>query len=515
MADSMSGREAHAGGPQPRALRVAGVEPADPRQQVATVVERPEARSRAEVDPMFSVALRAFLLDLGILGTSISLYIAVMINSGYLFDRVETPLTGAVMVGSWLFLILLRGGYEARYLGVGNEEFKRVVTAGVTMLSAIAIASYVAKSAPPLRLVLPSLLIGTMLVLLGRWLLRVWLGRQRLQGRFQQSTLIVGDRLRSAALSESFATDAVAGFKVVGTVQPPRVSGIHPRPDARDHVVDAWLDDVMDWIDAHNVHAVAVAESTAVDPALLRRLAWRLEGPRIDLLVSPVLSDVAGPRMSVRPAAGLPLIHLDEPSLTGPKRTLKRIVDLLVAVPLVVLLAPVYVLIGIAIKFDSLGRALYVSDRIGRSGEVFRCIKFRTMHVGADSIREDVIGDLDDEVADRYREDPRVTRAGRVLRRWSMDELPQLFNVISGSMSLVGPRPMLPNELALLGDAEHRRHLTKPGMTGLWQISGRKEVSWDDRMRMDLHYIETWSIALDVVILAKTAKAVITGHGAY
>jgi exopolysaccharide biosynthesis polyprenyl glycosylphosphotransferase len=515
MAGSMSGREARAGDSRHSILRIAGGEAAESRAPVATVAERPEARSRSEVDPMFSVALRAFLLDLGILGTSISLYIAVMINANYLIDSVATPLTGAGMVVSWLFLILLRGGYEARYLGAGNEEFKRVVNAGATMLSVIAIGSYVAKSAPPLRLVLPSLLIGTMLVLLGRWLLRIWLGRQRLEGRFQQSTLIVGDRLRSAALSESFATDAVAGFKVIGTVQPPRVAASDARLDARDHVVDAWLDDVMDWIDAHNVHAVAVAESTAVDPALLRRLAWRLEGPRIDLLVSPVLSDVAGPRMSVRPAAGLPLIHLDEPNLTGPKRALKRIVDLLVAVPLVIIVFPVYLLTAAAIKFDSLGKALYISDRIGRSGEVFRCIKFRTMHIGADSIRADVIGDLDDEVADRYREDPRVTRVGRVLRRWSMDELPQLFNVISGSMSLVGPRPMLPGELELLGDAEHRRHLTKPGMTGLWQISGRKEVSWDDRMRMDLHYIETWSIALDIVILAKTGKAVITGHGAY
>ena len=285
--------------------------------------------------------------------------------------------------------------------------------------------------------------------------------------------------------------------------------------EARDELVDAWLDDVMDWIDSHNVHAVAVAESTAVDPSLVKRLAWRLEGPRIDLLVSPALSDIAGPRMSVRPAAGLPLLHLDEPSLTGPKRALKRTGDLFVAIPLVILLFPVYLLIAVAIKFDSLGRALYVSDRVGRSGETFRCVKFRSMHVGADRLRSDVIGDLDDDVADRYRDDPRVTRVGRVLRRWSLDELPQLFNVISGSMSLVGPRPMLPDELELLGDAEHRRHLTKPGMTGLWQISGRKQVSWEDRMRLDLHYIETWSIALDIVILAKTAKAVISGQGAY
>jgi lipopolysaccharide/colanic/teichoic acid biosynthesis glycosyltransferase len=219
--------------------------------------------------------------------------------------------------------------------------------------------------------------------------------------------------------------------------------------------------------------------------------------------------------MSVRPASGLPLIHLDEPSLTGPKRALKRSLDLMVAIPLVILLIPVYLLIAIAIKFDSLGRVLYVSDRIGRSGETFRCIKFRSMHTGADRLREVVIGEPDDDVVDRYREDPRVTRVGRVLRRWSLDELPQLLNVISGSMSLVGPRPMLPDELALLGDAENRRHLTKPGMTGLWQISGRKQVSWDDRMRLDLHYIETWSIALDLVILGKTAKAVISGRGAY
>jgi exopolysaccharide biosynthesis polyprenyl glycosylphosphotransferase len=511
----MSSRQARSSEPHRPALRIAGDDPASTRAPAATIVERPEARGRAETDPMFSVALRAFLLDLGILGTFISVFIAVMINAGLLIDSVMTPLTGLAMIVAWLLLILLRGGYESRYLGVGNDEFKRVVGAGATMLAAIAIASYVAKSAPPLRLVLPSLLIGTMLVLLGRWLLRVWLGRQRVAGRFQQSTLIVGDRLRTAGLTESFTTDAVAGFKVVGTVQPPRARNADSRTGGSEDVLDAWLDDVMEWIDSHNVHAVAVAESTAVDPALLRRLAWRLEGPRIDLLVSPVLSDIAGPRMSVRPAAGLPLIHLDEPSLTGPKRALKRMVDLFVAIPLVVILAPVYLLIGIAIKFDSLGRALYVSDRIGRSGETFRCIKFRTMHVGADAIRASVIGDLDDDVADRYREDPRVTRVGRVLRRWSLDELPQLFNVISGSMSLVGPRPMLPDELELLGDAENRRHLTKPGMTGLWQISGRKEVSWDDRMRLDLHYIETWSIALDIVILAKTFKAVITGHGAY
>jgi lipopolysaccharide/colanic/teichoic acid biosynthesis glycosyltransferase len=172
-------------------------------------------------------------------------------------------------------------------------------------------------------------------------------------------------------------------------------------------------------------------------------------------------------------------------------------------------------LISLAIKLDTLGRVFYVSDRVGRSGEVFRCVKFRSMIRGADQQRLEVIGDPDEEIAERYREDPRVTRVGGVLRRWSLDELPQLLNVVTGSMSIVGPRPMLPAELELLGDEDHRRHLTKPGLTGLWQISGRKEVSWEDRMRMDLHYIENWSIALDLVIIVKTTKAVLTGHGAY
>ena len=486
------------------ALRIAGSRAAP----AARIVAKPEARVRADPDPLFSVAIRAFLLDAGILGTSIGVYVWAMVNTGWLYDRLETPLIAASLVVWWLVLILMRGGYEVRYLGVGSEEFKRVVIATVTLLAAISIAAYVLPVAPPLRLVLPCLVMGLMLVLIGRWLLRVWLGKQRFLGRFQQSTLIVGDRLRAAGLAEAFAADPVAGFHVVGSVQPPRAAG-------QAALVDDWLDDVLAWVRAHNVHAVAVAESTAVDPDFLRRLAWRLEGPRVDLLVSPVLSDVAGPRVSVRPAAGLPLLHLDEPSLTGPKRALKRIVDLTVAIPGVILLSPLFVLIGIAIKLDSLGRIFYVSDRIGRSGETFRCIKFRSMIVGADALRDDIIGEPDDEIVARYREDPRVTRVGGFLRRWSLDELPQLLNVISGSMSLVGPRPMVPEELALLGDAENRRHLTKPGLTGLWQISGRKEVCWDDRMRMDLHYIESWSIALDLVILVKTAKAVITGHGAY
>ncbi|HEX6888352.1 MAG TPA: sugar transferase [Candidatus Nanopelagicales bacterium] len=454
------------------------------------------------------MVLRAFVLDASILTVAISSYVWIMVQQNLLYDRLETVLYGVALGAGWLVLILLRRGYDERFLGVGWQEFKCIITASATLLAMISVASYVAKRQPPLRLVLPSLLTGMVLLLLGRWLLRTWLGHQRVRGRFQQGTLVIGDGQRAAALVDAFAADPVAGFQVIGTVAPPA------DPDSSG-LLDRWLDEVTEWIHLHRVQAVAVAESSAVEPELLRRLAWRLEGPGIDLLVSPVLSDVAGPRVSARPAAGLPLLHLDEPTLTGPARALKRAVDLAITIPAVIVALPLFALIAIAVKLDSPGHVFYFSERIGRSGEAFRCMKFRTMISGADQLRADVIGDPDDEIAERYRQDPRITRVGVVLRRWSLDELPQLFNVLAGSMSLVGPRPLLPDEMPLLGEADHRRHLTKPGLTGLWQISGRKEVCWDDRMRMDLHYIESWSIALDLVVIVKTAKAVVTGRGAY
>jgi len=278
---------------------------------------------------------------------------------------------------------------------------------------------------------------------------------------------------------------------------------------------DEWLDDVLSWVRSNQVGAVAIADSGSIEPALLRQLAWRLEAPRVELLVSPLLYDVAGPRVSVRPASGLPLLHLDEPVLTGPKRFFKRAMDLVLGTMGLFILAPVLVAIAVVIKVGSRGPAIYVSQRVGQAGKEFGCMKFRTMSAGADSQRGDVIGSPDESIIERYRADPRITPVGRFLRRWSLDELPQLFNVVGGSMSLVGPRPVLPEEMELLADADRRRHITKPGLTGLWQISGRKEVAWEDRMLMDLYYVEHWSIALDVVILAKTAKAVVTGHGAY
>ena len=459
--------------------------------------------------PRIPIPTRAFLIDVSILVVGMSVYVMAMVDAGKLYRTWETPLEAAGLAVGWLLLILAYGGYDRRYVGVGADEFKRVITASVTLLALISTAAYIfLPQSPPLRLVIPSLAMGLLALLFGRWQLRIWLGRRRLAGKYQTTTLVVGDQQRSALLVSALNDDPPAGFSAVGHVEPPALgsSGVE---------FDAWLEEVLAWVGSNQVGAVAIADSGSIEPTLLRQLAWRLENPRVELLVSPLLYDVAGPRVSVRPASGLPLLHLDEPVLTGPKRFFKRAMDLVLGILGLIILAPLLVVIAVIIKLDSRGPALYVSQRIGQSGAEFGCLKFRTMTNGADTQRWRVIGHPDESIAERYRADPRITRAGRFLRRWSLDELPQLLNVVGGSMSLVGPRPVLPEEMELLADADRRRHITKPGLTGLWQISGRKEVAWDDRMLMDLYYVEHWSIALDVVILAKTAKAVLTGNGAY
>jgi lipopolysaccharide/colanic/teichoic acid biosynthesis glycosyltransferase len=217
----------------------------------------------------------------------------------------------------------------------------------------------------------------------------------------------------------------------------------------------------------------------------------------------------------MRMAADLPLLHLDEPHLTGPKRAIKRSLDIVAGSLLLLLFTPFLIVAAIGTKLSSRGPVFYFQERVGRGGQIIKVAKIRTMHVGSDQNRDAVIGAPDEAILDRYRKDPRITAFGRFLRRWSIDEMPQVVAVIAGSMSLVGPRPVLIDEMPLLGDADHRRHLTKPGLTGLWQVSGRKTVDWDERMRLDLDYVENWSPALDLVIVAKTIKAVLVGDGAY
>ncbi len=255
--------------------------------------------------------------------------------------------------------------------------------------------------------------------------------------------------------------------------------------------------------------------------ARLRKLAWDLEKTGTDLCVAPALLDVAGPRTTIRPTAGLPLLHMDHPEFSGARLVVKGIFDRAFALLALVLLAPVFALLALAIKLDDGGPALFRQTRVGRDGRRFSVVKFRTMVPDAEALKATLAlqiqptGIQQDGVLFKIKDDPRLTRVGRRLRRWSLDELPQLLNVLAGDMSLVGPRPALPEEVARYGDLVRRRLVVKPGMTGLWQVNGRSDLSWDESVRLDLRYVENWSLVLDLQILWKTCAAVARGSGAY
>jgi len=280
--------------------------------------------------------------------------------------------------------------------------------------------------------------------------------------------------------------------------------------------VDADLESILAVIDGSDVDAVAVSAGVNLHPQDLRRLGWELAARDISMILAPALTDVAGPRIHTQPVAGLPLIHVSTPRLTGGKKVAKRIFDVAIAGLIVVCLAPLFLVLACLVRFTSPGPIFYHQERIGLRGTTFKMLKFRSMRVNADDELQALLHAQGSAGTPLFKveNDPRITTVGRVLRKYSLDELPQLLNVLGGSMSLVGPRPQREGEVALYDDSAHRRLYVSPGMSGLWQVSGRSNLTWDESIRLDLYYVENWSLMGDVVILFRTFKAVFASTGA-
>lgn len=473
---------------------------------------RPSHRDRppARRDPLRVYATRAVIWDTVAVTAAAAIGFVLRWTIPYNLDISDLTYVffALVVVGSWMLALTIRGAYDTRVLGVGSEEFKRVITASAGLFGAVAIVAFALKLDLSRGFVLITFVAGVLLLLLDRWVLRAWLRHERRFGHFLHRTIVIGRGDRMEGIVDLLDRDPVAGFTVVDVID-------EPSSEVDDAALDVWLDEVMARISLEDADTVAVAGSPNLSQRVIKKLSWRLEGPRVDLLVAPTLGDFAGPRVTMRMQADLPLIHLDEPHLTGPKSLVKRGLDIVFGVLFFLVFLPFMIVAAIGTFLTSRGPVFYKQQRVGRGGRIITVIKFRSMYVGADRKRDEIIGAPDDRIYERYRNDPRITPFGRILRRWSIDEMPQIVNVIGGSMSLVGPRPVLVEEIPLFDDDDHRRHLTKPGLTGLWQVSGRKAVDWDERMRLDLDYVEHWSPALDLVIVAKTVKVVLTGKGAY
>jgi exopolysaccharide biosynthesis polyprenyl glycosylphosphotransferase len=318
------------------------------------------------------------------------------------------------------------------------------------------------------------------------------------------------------APSSSWSTGSDAPSTRAWTSSPPASRWPTGHASERVGLPVGGLDDVLTMADRFQADTIAVTSASETADEYLRRLSWQLEGSGIELLVAPGLIEVAGPRLHIRPFEGLPLLSVEQPSFEGWSRIAKGALDRGLALAAVVLLSPLLMMIAVAVRLSGPGPVLYRQERVGINGRTFTMLKFRSMVIGAERMLEEIRAEnISDGLLFKMRDDPRVTRVGRWLRRLSLDELPQLFNVLGGAMSLVGPRPPLPDEVALYESHVHRRLLVKPGLTGLWQISGRSDLPWEEAVRLDLRYVENWSLTLDLLILWKTCRAVLTHSGAY
>ncbi|MEU8057512.1 sugar transferase [Microbispora bryophytorum] len=461
--------------------------------------------------PEWAVRYRLTAAVCDIVGALLAGVTAVVIRFGEVTPYVMPyVMASAALPAVWAVILVLSRAYEPRLIGVGAEEFRRVARGGFTLIAGVTIAAYASKTGIARGYVLIALPLATVLTLAARYGLRQRLHRRRARGGgCMRRVVVVGHRTAVAELVATFRRERYHGMEVVAACVPTGAAGWIADVPVLGDFTDVPL--VVEQVRADTVAVLACPE---LDGTALRRLAWRLERTRTDLVVAPALMEVAGPRIAIRPVAGLPLLHVEHPELTGGRRLVKGVFDRLVAAVALVVLAPLLAAVAVAVRASGPGPVLFRQRRVGRDGVEFTILKFRTMRRDAEARKVELVSDADG-VLFKVRRDPRVTPLGAALRRYSLDELPQLFNVLRGDMSLVGPRPPLPEEVARYGDDVRRRLVVRPGMTGLWQVNGRSDLSWEESVRLDLRYVENWSLMLDLQILWKTWSAVAGGAGAY
>lgn len=418
------------------------------------------------------------------------------------------PYWVVLLVGGLLWLVAL-SAFDTRdrhVVGHGPQEYRRVTNATIGLFAVCITIAFFLRMDISRAFFLVALPVGLVLLLASRWLWRQWLRRRQRRGAYVYRALVLGEPVKVRHVITSIRREPGSGMVIVGAV-----TDTADRDQINKVPVVGAYGDIVRVMDDSDADTVVVAGADELEPETMRRLGWAVADRDGNLVVAPALTDVAGPRIHTRPVAGLPLVHVEFPRLEGAKRFGKRAFDVVVSGLLLVLLSPFMLATAIAIKADSPGPVIYRQSRVGRGGREFGMLKFRSMVEEADDQLASLL-DLQgksDRPLFKVVDDPRITKVGRFLRKHSIDELPQLWNVFIGDMSLVGPRPQRPAEVALYDEAARRRMLVKPGMSGLWQVSGRSQLEWEDALRLDLYYVENWSFMQDVIILFRTVRAVV------
>lgn len=435
--------------------------------------------------------------------------------------RATSPEVGVVMrvaaitLAAWVLLLWMFQTRSPKVLGTGATEYKRVAHATAAAFGVLAMLFVVFQWSGIRMILLVALPVGLLSLITARWGWRRWLARQREFGHYASRVIVAGTEHDVEYVIRNLAANRGLGFHVVGTTT--------PEADRDTIVVDGRAYPVLGRMGLVSMHARAVEADTIIvastppdDPDFIKRLSWDLEGTAAELILSGRLADVAGPRISLKPIDGLPLIHVEIPRFEGGAHSMKRAMDIVLSVIAMIPITLIGLFVALAIKMDDGGPVFFRQTRIGRDGREFGILKFRTMRTSAES--ELIALKAANEGSGplfKMKNDPRITRVGAILRKYSLDELPQFWNVLIGDMSIVGPRPPLPSEVVGYDGRVYRRLYIKPGITGLWQVSGRSDLSWDESVRLDLRYVENWSVTNDLMIMVRTARVMIHPKGAY
>ena len=441
-------------------------------------------------------------------------------------DALPIPywLVGILLALVWWLWLELRGTRGVRLIGNGAEEAKQLVTASLSLFAAIAIASY-AFDVPTARgYILIALPLGTVILLAGRMWARHQLMRRRARGLNMSRTMVVGRFPGAVELLGELQERRDAGFDPVVMYMPAShhrlpvsLESVPLPPNALAPGQRPSVEGIIQACREHDVETLVMAAAVPLSTTEIRHLGWALADERIRLVMNTGLTDVAGPRIHTQQLAGLPLIHVATPRFTRAKKIIKRCIDIVGSLCALTILFPLMLVLGLLVKAHDGGPAFFAQERVGIDGTRFKMLKFRSMYTDAEERKAALLAanESDGGVLFKMKDDPRVTRPGKWMRRYSLDELPQFINVLNGTMSLVGPRPPLASEVDKYEQHVYRRLRVRPGITGLWQVSGRSNLDWNQAVRLDLYYVENWSPVQDLVIMLRTVRAVFTSDGAY
>ncbi|MGY5765696.1 sugar transferase [Brachybacterium sp. DNPG3] len=432
-------------------------------------------------------------------------------------DLSQNVLDAAVVIAAgWLLAIILFGGYDVRLVPAGTELFSNVLHASLAAAGIVGSVVYLLQIELSRGFFVVFFLLGPVLLLVDRVILRRVLNGLRARGRFRRTVIAVGPLGHVDGVARTIHRERWLGYDIVGAITP---GGSDGGRSALDIPVLGNEDDLL-RVAEHERPGILLFTSGATSTSEeFRRIAWKLEDIDVSVIVAPALSEISSSRVRMRPVAGLPLVHMDLPRSRHSLKWTKRAFDIIVSAVLLLVISPVLAAIALIVRGYDRGQVIFRQSRIGRDGTPFEFLKFRSMVTDAEAIRVEMVEraeqDRGNDVMFKMRDDPRITRPGKLLRRYSLDELPQLWNVLRGDMSLVGPRPALPHEVDAYDDDARRRLEVRPGITGLWQVSGRSDLSWEDTVRLDLYYVDNWSFVQDLQILMRTVRAVLASSGAY